>query len=294
VEGIITKGVGGAYTVNANGEIYTCTARGVFRNRKLTPLVGDRVEISITDTQKKIATLHTIKPRLNELRRPPAANITQVIITVATTQPTFNAGLLDRFLLLVGYEKIPMVICVNKMDLSSREIPLFEKSGAKTLTFEDYEKAGYSVVYASATEGDGLEDLRKIMAGKINLFAGPSGVGKSSLINALLPEIKLKTGELSGKIGRGKHTTRHTEIFALGDGDENGFCFDTPGFTSLDIEHIPKGELAGLFREFAPFAGDCKFKNCMHVKEKDCGVKAQIGQKIHPARFENYVKFLEA
>jgi len=279
--GIIIKGVGGAYTVktdDAQPRLFVCTARGVFRNRKTTPLIGDKVEITISN--ENTATIHTIKPRDNELRRPPAANISQVIITVATTQPPFNAGLLDRFLLMVEHEKIPVIICVNKIDLEEK-------------IFEIYENAGYKVVYVGALDRIGLDGLRREMAGKVNLFAGPSGVGKSSLINALSPGIALETGELSAKLGRGKHTTRHTEIFPLGKTPQDGHCFDTPGFTSLDISHIQKNELASLFREFRPFINECRFKNCLHIRENDCAVKEQVGNAIHPARYESYVKLGE-
>jgi len=289
ISGVILKGVGGVYTVavlSANAEAdsntYTCTARGVFRNRKTTPLVGDRAEIEITNSEKKIGIIHTILPRENELRRPPAANINQVIITVSTTNPPFNAGLLDRFLLMVEHESIPILICVNKIDLSSMD------------AFEPYEKAGYPVVYACALSHAGLERLREKMRGKLNLFAGPSGVGKSSLINALSPGINLETGSLSAKTGRGKHTTRHTEIFPLGPNPEDGFCFDTPGFTSLDISHIQKNELAPLFREFRPFSPSCKFSDCRHHHETDCAVKAQVGKSISPERYESYIKLRKA
>jgi ribosome biogenesis GTPase len=280
ISGIITKGVGGAYTVSAENAIYTCTARGVFRNKKTTPLVGDYVEISVACHEKKIASIQKILPRKNELRRPPAANIGQVIITVATTQPSFNAGLLDRFLILVGYEGIPVLICVNKIDLGGEAF------------LEIYKDAGYDVIYASAEEKTGLDELREKMAGKVNLFAGPSGVGKSSLINALLGS-RLQTGDLSAKLGRGKHTTRHTEIFPLGETADAGFCFDTPGFTSLDIAHIKKNELASLFMEFNPFLHECKFKNCLHIREEHCAVKEQIGKKINAIRYESYVKLAE-
>jgi len=282
MDGIIIKGVGGAYTVHTTSGVYTCTARGVFRKRNITPLVGDNVEITITDEVKKIGDLHTIKPRKNELRRPPAANIGQVIITVATTQPSFHAGLLDRFLLLVEHEEIPIVICVNKSDLR------------RTDEFEPYIMAGYPVVYTNALTGEGVDNLREKMAGKLNLLAGPSGVGKSSLINALSPGLNLETGVLSTKLDRGKHTTRHTEIFPLGKREEDGFCFDTSGFTSLDTTFIPKNELAALFREFRPFIYDCKFSNCLHDREIGCMVKENVGEAIHPLRYESYVKLLNA
>ena len=279
-EGIIIKGVGGAYTVLTGDTIYTCKARGIFRNKNTIPLIGDRVIIDITDEAKKIATLHTIKPRTNELRRPPVANVDQVIIVTTMTSPAFNAGLLDRFLLLIAYTGIPILICVNKQDL------------AQTNELSPYIKAGYKIVYTSATEYSGLSDLKAHMSGKINVLAGPSGVGKSSLINALSSNHVLATGALSVKLDRGKHTTRHSEIFSLTDNTNDGFCVDTPGFTSLEIGHIPREELAALFLEFGPFLGECRFNNCLHINEKDCAVKAQIDIKIDSARYESYVKLM--
>ena len=312
--GIITRGVAGAYTVLADGIPYVCNARGVFRNRNTSPLVGDYVTISVTDHDKKIGTLHTIDKRKNELIRPPVANIDQVIITVATAQPAFNAGLLDRFLVLAEYEDIPILICVNKIDLSNHDD-----------SFTPYIQAGYPLVYTSALEstlgkkaapplpegsGSGihsrcsggglgvappfegsLTNLRAHMAGKTNVFAGPSGVGKSSLINALMPKLELETGEISKKLGRGKHTTRHSEIFPLG-GAGDGYCVDTPGFSSLEIDAIPKNKLGLLFREFAKYSGDCKFADCMHNREIGCAVKEKIGQGIYPARYDSYLKML--
>jgi len=279
--GLIIKGVGGAYTVLAEGNRYVCNARGVFRNTKTTPLIGDKVIIAVTSEEKKLGTLHTIKPRKNRLRRPPVSNLDQVIITVATAQPSFNAGLLDRFLCLAEYENISPLICVNKADVANNEE-----------SFLPYINAGYPLVYTAATEYRGLDSLRAHMAGKINVFAGPSGVGKSSLINALLPALNLETGVLSAKLDRGKHTTRHSEIFMLGESEEEGFCVDTPGFTSLDIETINKRELAGLFREFVPLAMECRFADCLHNQEIDCAVKAAVGGAVSSVRYESYIKML--
>jgi len=277
-EGLIIKGVAGSYTVLADGEIYVCKPRGVFRNRNTTPLVGDYAVISCSPDGQGV--LHTIKPRKNELRRPPVANIDQVIITVATTQPAFNPGLLDRFLVLTEYNEIPAVICVNKTDLTDDDC------------FAPYIQAGYPLVYTSVVSDNGLEALREVMAGKLNVFAGPSGVGKSSLINALSPGLELETGGLSTKLGRGKHTTRHSEIFALGGAASDGYCVDTPGFTSLDTSEITKEELSQLFIEFLPIAGHCKFGNCLHIKETGCAVKDAVGNEIHPTRYEGYLKLI--
>ena len=289
-DGIIIKGIGGAYTVLADGTRYICSPRGIFRNRNETPLVGDMVTISVTDENKQLGTLHTIKPRKNQLHRPPIANVEQVIITVSVAQPAFNPGLLDRFLALAEYENISAVICVSKSDIKS-DINIKESSD-----FTPY--SHYPIVYTSTKTNNGnedndgnkgLDDLRAIMTGKLNVFAGASGVGKSSLINALMPNLHLETGVLSHKLGRGKHTTRHTEIFML---DSGGYCADTPGFTSLDMSHIPANKLAYLFLEFVPFITECRFSNCLHDKESFCAVKEQVGKGIHPQRYSSYVNLL--
>ena len=279
--GLIVKGVGGKCEVLINGERYTCTPRGVFRNRGSVPLVGDHVKITITNEAKKQGVLHTILPRKNTLRRPMVANVSQAVVTVSAANPEFNQGLMDRFLIMIEDEDIPILVCINKKDLVSCD--------ALEL-FEQYECAGYTVVFTDTINGEGIERLRQEMSGRINLFAGPSGVGKSSLINALLPDLRLETGELSTKNKRGKHTTRHTELFPIGD----GFLFDTPGFTSLDITHVNPENYAYLFREFRTYLVDCKFSNCIHAGEVGCAVKEQVGKGIHPARYESYLSIILA
>ena len=281
--GIIVKGVGGAYEVQCDSGRYTCTPRGIFRNRNTTPMVGDKVGIAITNPEKMLGTLHTILPRDNQLIRPAVANIGQVVITVTLAQPSFNPGLLDRFIVLAGYQNIPVLICINKADMHP----------PTPGEFAPYVAAGYPLVYTSTLTPEGIAPLRQHMAGKTNVFAGPSGVGKSSIINALLPQLALETGGLSTKLDRGKHTTRHSEIFALGQGVEDGFCVDTPGFTSLDIAHIDKQELGHLFLEFEDLIPECKFNNCLHHQEKNCAVKDAVGGAISPLRYDSYIKMLK-
>ena len=284
-EGVIIKGVAGVYTVRAEGGHYTCTARGVFRNRDIVPMVGDEVNFAATGIDEKsgenIGTIHTIKPRRNALRRPAAANIDQVIITMAAAQPAFQPGLLDRFLVLAAFEGIETVICINKADL--------DKSRA---VYEPYQQAGYILVFTSLKTGAGLDELRSLMAGKLNVFAGPSGVGKSSLINAICAEARQETGDISAKLKRGKHTTRHAEILQLKNEEDAGYCVDTPGFSSLETGDIPRRAMPRLFKEFTPFLDGCRFSDCMHDREKDCAVKAQVGVGIARSRYESYLKMI--
>jgi len=271
-EGLITKGVGGEYTVVCGEEVYICTARGVFRNRQITPFVGD---YCVIDTNKKA--ISSIKPRKNILRRPPVANIDQVIVTMAAAKPDFSAGLLDRLLVIAAYENVEAAICINKYDLHN---------GADV--YSHYKKAGYPLVFVSTVSGFGLDELAKLTEGKLNVFAGPSGVGKSSLINALIPGATMETGDISHKLKRGKHTTRHAEILTHG----AGYIVDTPGFSSLEVEGIPAEALGGCFPEFESFFGQCKFNNCLHDAENDCAIKEQVGKAIHPGRYWSYLGFL--
>jgi len=278
-EGLITKGVGGEYTVVCDGDVYICTARGVFRNRQVTPYVGDYV---VVDTVKK--SIDSIKPRMNMLRRPPVANIDQVIVTMAAAMPAFHGGLLDRFLVQVAYEGIAAVVCINKYDLHTGPEDVYDV----------YAKAGYPVVKLSTVSGQGLDELRSLMGDKLNVYAGPSGVGKSSLINALVPGACMEVGVISDRLKRGKHTTRHAEILRMdnGTGINCGYVVHTPGFSALEVEGIAAGELAGLFPEFEPFLGECKFSDCLHDKEADCAVKAQLGVRISKVRYDSYLGFV--
>lgn len=280
ISGLIIKGVGGAYTVSTPKGSYVCTARGVFRNRNITPLVGDRVTVTVTDAAEHIGTLREIHPRANELLRPRAANMDQVVITVAAAQPAFSAGLLDRYLLLAEHARIAVVICFNKAELCTPAVADMA---------DPYERAGYPVLWASSVTGEGMAALLDRIQGKVTVFAGPSGVGKSSLINRLVPEADCETGTLSAKIERGRHTTRHTEFLPI---TPSGYIVDTPGFTSLELPAVPLEQLAALFREFAPFLGSCRFSNCLHDKEVGCTVKAQVGQAIHPQRYDSYLNIL--
>jgi ribosome biogenesis GTPase len=299
-EGIIVKGVGGAYSVTARGEMYTCTARGVFRLRGVTPLVGDYVSVEITDPAERIGTLTEIKPRRNELARPRAANIDQVIAAASAAQPAFDAYMLDRYLLLAENAQIPsVIICVNKMDAWPGDAEDAEEM------LLPYRTAGYEIFTVSAVTGQGLDGLRWQMAGKLSLFAGASGVGKSSLIGQLTG-IPRETGNISKKLGRGKHTTRHTEILPLSpftaadtllpgntggfSNETAGFCVDTPGFSQIELDGIPPERYAYLYREFRPFLGKCFFSDCRHLTENGCQVREQVGRAIHPARYQSYAQ----
>lgn len=283
-EGVITKGVGGAYTVHTPDGVFICNARGVFRNRNVTPVIGDYVEIAVVyppDGSEATGTIQTVKPRRNELPRPRVANVDLVIVTMAAADPDFNTGLLDRYLMLAEHAGIDAAVCVNKSDLSP-------EAAARIRLYAD---AGYETVLSSANDGSGTDTLRALFSQKIAVFAGPSGVGKSSLINRLIPEAARETGRISEKIKRGRHTTRHTEILPI---PPDGFCVDTPGFTSLDLSGIPVSEYAALFREFKPYVRGCRFSNCMHITEDGCAVKDQIGQAIRPERYDSYLNIVEA
>lgn len=281
LEGIILKGIGGFYYVKHNKEIYECKARGIFKKRKITPLVGDRVRISIQSEEEKLGIIEEIHPRKLELIRPSVANVDQGIIVFAVKSPDPNINLMDKLLAMCEYIGLDIVLCFNKYDLL--------KENEFDYMYKIYEDAGYRVIKTSTVAKDGVKDIIEVLKNSISVFAGPSGAGKSSLLNEIQPGLKLKTGGLSEKIKRGKHTTRHSELIEL---DFGGWVVDTPGFTSLDIDYVEPGELDTLFREFNSYIGQCKFNDCVHLKEPGCAVIEALDEgEIHPSRYESYKYF---
>lgn len=274
------KGIAGFYYVHVEGRgVYECRAKGIFRKEGIKPLVGDDVELDVLDDAEKLGNIRKILPRKSVLVRPAVANVDQALILFAIVKPNPNFNLLDRFLIRMEQQKLLTVICFNKEDIASSE----EKEALRSA----YETCGYRVLFISALENRGLDQVRELLNGKTTTLAGPSGVGKSSLINQLSPETNMETGEISEKIKRGRHTTRHSEIIALGNGT---YIMDTPGFTSLDMPDITKEELGGYYPEFREYEPFCKFRGCAHISEPDCKVKEAVEEgKISPVRYENYM-----
>lgn len=283
MQGKIIKGIAGFYYCNCqDGAIYECKAKGVFRNLHVKPLVGDNVEIEILDEKEHKGNLVRILERKNTLIRPAVANIDQALIIFAIVKPNPNFNLLDRFLIRMERQKLPSIICFNKQDIATEQ----EKEALKSA----YETCGYKVLFVSAQTGEGMEELKGILTGKTTTVAGPSGVGKSTIINYLNPHANMETGAISEKIDRGKHTTRHSEIISIGKTvGENSYIMDTPGFTSLDISEITKEELGQYYKEFREYEPDCRFSGCAHISEPDCGIKtAVLDGLISQVRYENY------
>ena len=279
MQGKIIKGIAGFYYVHVEGHgVYECKAKGIFRKEHVKPLVGDDVDVDVLDEKEKLGNIHRILPRKSALIRPAVANVDQALILFAIVKPDPNFNLLDRFLIRMERQNLPTIICFNKQDIATSE----EKDSLRSA----YESCGYQVLFISVLENEGVESVRKLLFGKTTTLAGPSGVGKSSLINKLSPMANMETGAISEKIERGRHTTRHSEIIALG---EETYIVDTPGFTSLDISEITKEELGGYYPEFLQYEPACKFRGCAHMSEPSCGVKEAVETgKISRVRYENY------
>lgn len=282
MEGMILKALSGFYYVDdGTGTLTACRGRGKLRHEKLTPLVGDRVSFTPLDNGQ--GALDAILPRKNEFYRPAVANIDQLVIIAAQATPVTDPFLIDRVIAIAEGRGCESIVCINKCDLAPGED-----------LARIYEKAGFPTLRVSAETGEGMDRLRELIPGKVSAFTGNSGVGKSSILNALEPGIALKTGGVSEKLGRGRHTTRHVELFRLSCG---GIVADTPGFSSFDVDKMElcrKEELAGRFREFAPYVDQCRFQDCAHVKEKGCAVLAAVkAGEIAKSRHESYVRLYE-
>ncbi len=280
MQGKIIKGIGGFYYVHIPGKgVYECRAKGNFRKEKVKPLVGDNCFIDVLDEDKKLGNVSVILERKNMLIRPNVSNVDQALVIFAAAKPTPNLNLLDRFLIMMRKNGIETVICFNKKDtVSDAEIDNL---------YQIYKNGGYQVLLTSALLSDGITDIMKLIEGKTTVLAGPSGVGKSTLINVLHPNAQMETGEISEKIQRGKHTTRHSELFFV---DDTTYILDTPGFSSLYLEDIEKEEVCMFFPEFERYEPYCKFQGCVHINEPSCGVKEALNEgKLSQIRYDNYV-----
>lgn len=289
-EGLIMKALSGYYYVQGSegGPPMQCRARGIFKKRGESPLVGDRVIYE--ETENGEGTVDRILPRNSELVRPPIANADLAVLVFSVVRPELNFTLLDKFLVHTEHAGLDALLVFTKMD----RIPEGAEGDAIRRTVEQarqlYSSIGYDILLTSAHQGQGIDELRQALAGHINVFAGQSGVGKSSLVNALIPGLMLETNEISDKLGRGKHTTRHVEIVPLRDG---GYVADTPGFSQLDFAELGIEEIGSCFREFRELSAECKFRGCTHTHEPKCAVVAAKEEgRIAASRYNNYVDFM--
>ncbi len=287
MQGKIIKGIAGFYYVHVNGSdggrIYECKAKGVFRRDHKKPLVGDDVQLDILDEEKGLGNIVQILPRHSELIRPAVANVDQALVIFAIVKPQPNFNLLDRFLIMMQQQGLPCIICFNKLDI--------DEEGVGETYRQIYEKCGYRTLLVSAGKEQGIDELKALLAGKTTTVAGPSGVGKSSLVNCFQDNTRMETGSISAKIDRGRHTTRHTELIAVA---EDTYILDTPGFSSLGLFELKKEELASFYPEFAQYEQYCRFAGCSHVSEPVCGVRDAVeAGELPRMRYDNYRQLYE-
>ncbi|MGG7097551.1 ribosome small subunit-dependent GTPase A [Clostridium sardiniense] len=279
MKGKIIKGIGGFYYIKTDEGIIECKARGKFRHKSLKPMVGDNVEILIENGK---GTIEKIDDRTSELIRPTVANVTQAFVVFAIKNPDLNFDLLNRFLVLCESNNIKAIVALNKIDLVNEE----ERKELK----EKINAIGYEVLFINAKKGIGIDNLKERLEGNVTVLCGPSGAGKSTLINTLTDRLHMETGEVSEKIGRGKHTTRHSELIDV----SNGYIVDTPGFSTLDVTFIDKDDLRYCFPDFEEYNNECKYRGCLHHKEPGCAVKGAVEEgKINKYRYEFYIRTLE-
>jgi len=282
-KGQIRKALSGFYYVHSDGELIQCRGRGVFRNRGISPLVGDFVDFVVEGNND--GTITAVHERHNELVRPPVANIDQAILVFSAKEPAFNTILLDKFLVALESFHIHPIICLTKTDLLTSE----ENEGIQQYV-KDYQEIGYEVIQTYKSDPEILVKIQQVLDGKTTVLAGQSGVGKSTLLNTIMPSLELKTGVISEALGRGKHTTRHVELIPLA----GGLIADTPGFSSFDFDTLEKEELTSCFPELQRLSEDCKFRGCLHLKEPKCAVKVAIENKeIKQYRYDHYLQFLQ-
>lgn len=279
-EGVVLRTYSGYYYVQAERDVYVCKLRGRFKKERYSLIVGDHVIFS--PQADKTGMIEKIKPRRSLLTRPLVANVTQAALTFAAKNPDINSALVDRFLVLAEQAQLDIFICINKIDLAD--------SCQLQELMEYYRKIGYRVVAISALLGTGVDELKELLANQTTVFAGPSGVGKSTVLNMVQPSFALQTGEVSEKIGRGKHTTRYAQLLTL---DSGGFVVDTPGFSSIEFTGIAQEELAHYFPEMDTGSGNCKFTPCLHWNEPRCRIKDAVDQGlISRDRYNHYLQFL--
>ena len=277
--GRIVRSLSGFYDVRVPEGIVTCRARGILRKENCTPLTGDLVEITV---ERGKGMVEKVLPRSNSFVRPAVDNIDALVVFAANVNPVTEPFLIDRVAAIAGDQEVPVYLCVNKCDLD----PAID-------LVKIYESAGFPVICTSAETGEGVEKLRSLIKGKLTAFTGNSGVGKSSILNRLCPQLELPTGEVSEKLGRGRHTTRHVELYDLG---EDTYVMDTPGFSSFDTDQmvILKENLQYAFPDFGAYIGKCRFDDCSHRKEPDCAVRSALESgAVQPTRYDSYLKLYE-